>query len=468
MTTWSEVLTWDPEPLADASDGLRRLHTSMAEMGDDAQAASSRVISRAPSVEAALGALHRCTAAHSEMTERIGVLTRATADACEGVTQVRRRVLACQDFAAEHPYLTLGADGSVSVSLAEAAGSGADKATGSAVAAAVGPVRMVAVGLGGAMVEAVRAQAHAAELEEMVSSTLTLATQVDEDYATVLAGSSYDSPDQARSGRQGTDPRDIEDSRRKTDDSDRKTESNRRSGNDDPEAQGKTELGDPVPGEHAEMPGVTPWVYPGDTAKEGSGQYGARPADPFDHLVHDAAMIAAAAKASDWPDASKNLLHYLGNSGEPQELDADRMLEDVDELSAETHERVEEMTKEALKDAQASGVTGPVTYPFTTEWRGYYIDAEEDQNWFYATGGCNYATEGTVTVYPPTADNPEWTYSYDYRVHVADRYNWDGDKSTQIGPFNVKDSQLQELHRAGLAQEYDMSGESSVMHGSGS
>ncbi|WP_258522151.1 hypothetical protein [Actinomyces sp. Z5] len=465
---WSEILTWNPEPLVDASDGLRRLHTSMAEMGDDAQAASSRVASRAPSVEAALGALRRCATAHSEMTERIGLLTRATADACEGVAQVRRRVLACQDFADAHPYLTLGADGSVSVSLAEAASSGAGKATGSAVVAAAGPVRMVAVGLGGAMVEAAQAQAHAAELEEMVSSALTLATQVDEDYATVLAGSSYDSPDHARSGRKWTDPRDKEDSRRNTEDSARKTESNRRSGNEDPETQGKTELGDPVPGEHAEMLGVTPWAYPGDTVNEGSGLYGSRPADPFDYLVHDAAMIGAVAKASDWPDASRNLLHYLGNSGEPQELDADRMLEDVDGLDTAAQKRASRMADEALDDAQASGVTGPVTYPFTTKWEGYYIRAEEDQNWFYATGGCNYATDGTVTVYPPTADNPEWTYSYDYRVHVADRYNWDGNKSTQIGPFDVSDSQLQELHRAGLAQEYDMSGESSVMHGSGS
>lgn len=136
MATWSEVLTWNPEPLADASDGLRKLHTSMTELGDDAQFANSRVVSKAPSVEAALAALHRCTASHSEMTERIGVLTRATADACEGVTQVRRKVLACQDFADEHPYLTLGADGSVSVSLAEAVGSGAGKAASSTVAAA--------------------------------------------------------------------------------------------------------------------------------------------------------------------------------------------------------------------------------------------------------------------------------------------------------------------------------------------
>lgn len=85
----------------------------------------------------------------------------------------------------------------------------------------------------------------------------------------------------------------------------------------------------------------------------------------------------------------------------------------------------------------------------------------------YVTGGYQYATDGTVTVYPPTADNPEWTYSYDYRVHTADRYNWDGSKSTQIFGMTITDKQLQELHRAGLAQEYDMSGESSVRHGTG-
>ncbi|WP_233187953.1 hypothetical protein [Actinomyces qiguomingii] len=467
MATWSDVLNWNPEPLIDASDGLHSLHTSLMRMADDAEVASSRVVSKAPSVEAALAALHRCRVSHSEMSERVGVLARATADASEGVTQVRRKVLACQDFADEHPYLTLGADGSVAVSLAEAASSGAGKAAGS-TAAAAGPVRMVAVGPGGAVVEAAQAQAHAAELTEMVSSVLAMATQVDEQYATVLAGSSDDDPDHARSGRQRTDPRDKEDSRRKVEDSNRKTESNRRSGNDDPETQGKTELGDPVPGEHAEMPGVTPWVYPGDTAKEGSGAYGSRSADPLDHLVHEAATIGAIVKASDWPDASRNLLHFLGNSGDPQELDADRMLEDVDGLNTKTQEAVKTMAEAARNDAEASGVTEPVTYPFTTKWEGYYIRAEEDQNWFYATGGCNYATDGTVTVYPPTADNPEWTYSYDYRVHVADRYNWDGDKSTQIGPFDVSDKQLQELHRAGLAQEYDMSGESSVMRGTGS
>lgn len=68
-------------------------------------------------------------------------------------------------------------------------------------------------------------------------------------------------------------------------------------------------------------------------------------------------------------------------------------------------------------------------------------------------------------MYPPTADNPDWTYKYEYRVHVADRYNWDGNKSTNILGFTITDKQLQRLHAVGLAKEYDLSGEFSVRSG---
>lgn len=43
-----------------------------------------------------------------------------------------------------------------------------------------------------------------------------------------------------------------------------------------------------------------------------------------------------------------------------------------------------------------------------------------------------------------------------------DQYNWDGTKSTQIGPLTVTDEQLARLHRAGIAQEYTLTGESAV------
>ncbi len=430
----------------------------MADLADEARVAGSRVVSLGAGVEAARAALHRCGVFHDGLVEEVGVLARATAEACEGVVEVRRRVLDCQDFAEARPYLALGGDGSVSVSLVSAATAGASGGSGGLAAGAAASGQAVAVGLGGAVVEAARAQAEALELEAMVASALALATEVDEDYATALAASAGADPsrdvDSSRAGRQWTDPREAEDSRR-----------NSGGGHGAPGTQGSDELGEPVPGEEADMPGVDPWVYPGDTEDEGSGVYGSRPAEPGHYVDHEAATIAAMLMASRWPDASRNLQHFLGNSGDPLELDADRMLEDVPEFDAEVENAATSMCGEAVKDARASGVEGPVTYPFTTKWRGYYIHSWEDQNWFYATGGCNYATEGTVTVYPPTQDNPEWTYSYDYRVHVADRYNWDGNKSTQIGPLEISDRQLQELHQAGMAQEYDMSGESSVRSG---
>ncbi|AYD88947.1 hypothetical protein D5R93_00720 [Actinomyces lilanjuaniae] len=443
MVAWSDVCAWRPDPLAEAGDGLRSLEVSLRGLADEAQVAGSRVVSLGAGVEAARAALHRCGACHDELVEEVGALARATAEACEGVVEVRRRVLDCQDFAEARPYLALGGDGSVSVSLVSAATAGG---SGGLAAGAAASGQAVAVGLGGAVVEAARAQAEALELEAMVASALALATEVDEDYASALAGgqAAASGAAHASGGRGG------------------------RGGQED---QGGptvgTGLGEPVPGEEAEMPGVDPWVYPGDSELEGSGEHGQRWPNPMDVLVHEAAKSAAVALSTTWPDAAMNLLHYLNNSGAPKHVNVDKMLEDTTSLGAEAEKVVTRTVGEAVEDARASGVDGPVTYPFTTEWEGYYIHSWEDQNWFYATAGGRYATEGTVTVYPPTQDDPEWTYSYDYRVHVADRYNWDGQKSTQILGMRISDEQLQELHQAGIAQEYDLVGQSSVMSGSG-
>lgn len=187
-----------------------------------------------------------------------------------------------------------------------------------------------------------------------------------------------------------------------------------------------------------------------------------------DYANHEAATLAADGFSPWWPDAAENLQHYLGNTGDPQSMDVDKMLEDLPDLSDDTNADVTRMAEKAVEKSQETGATGPMTYPFTTAWDDEYATKQEDPNWFYATGGYKAATDGTITVYPPTDDNPSWTYKYDYRVHTADRYNWDGDKSTHIFGKEITDKQLQELHRAGLAQEYDLVGESSVQHGEGS
>ena len=226
-------------------------------------------------------------------------------------------------------------------------------------------------------------------------------------------------------------------------------------------------LGEPVPGTEAPIPRPKPWVYPGDTENEGSGTYKQRDSTIMDHAVHEAAALGAEMLSILWPDASHNLNHYLGNTGHPRDVDVDGMLQDAPGMRNEAEDQVKERASEAVAAAKQSGGSEPVTYPFTTEWKHYYVDKLESENWFYATGGCHYATAGTVTVYPPSSPDGEWTYDYDYQTHMADRYNWDGQKSTQIGPLTITDKQLQELHKAGLAQEYDLRGESSVQHGSG-
>lgn len=53
----------------------------------------------------------------------------------------------------------------------------------------------------------------------------------------------------------------------------------------------------------------------------------------------------------------------------------------------------------------------------------------------------------------------------DYQANAWDRYNWDENKGVDIfGVMDIPDGQMARLHTTGLAQEFDMSGSSSVKH----
>jgi hypothetical protein len=225
-------------------------------------------------------------------------------------------------------------------------------------------------------------------------------------------------------------------------------------------------LGQPVPGTSVPHPSPPDWSPP----DEGAGEHGS---DSWwttgdDHVVEGAAYAGATAMSGSWPHAADNLRHYLGNSGDTLTQDIDAMLEDCPELRGQVDADVQNMAHNAVEQARASGATGPVTFPISTDWQGYYITKGESSDWFYATGGMAYSIQGEVTVYPPDTPGGEWRYETDTSVSYRDRYNWDGGKSTQIGPLTVTDDQLAELHRAGIAQEYNMTGESGNRHATGS
>ncbi|WP_125776040.1 hypothetical protein [Antribacter gilvus] len=217
-------------------------------------------------------------------------------------------------------------------------------------------------------------------------------------------------------------------------------------------------LGDPVPGEGAPDTEPPAWSPPDG----GSGEHGSEDDGFWDRRKEDAIELAANAAGVGWSDASRNLLHFLDNSGQDLTQPVDTMLKDLPGFEDKVTAREEQLGADAIRRAQASGATGPVTFPVNTAWDGYYAGQSQSANWYYATGGFSYNLNGQVTVYPPDTPGGEWRYETETAVNSRDRYNWDGGKGVNIGPLSVSDAELQELHRKGLAQEYNLVGRSST------
>lgn len=224
-------------------------------------------------------------------------------------------------------------------------------------------------------------------------------------------------------------------------------------------APGESGLGEGVPGTDVDAPEPPAWTPPAD----GAGEHNSEFAGPVDHSVHGLAREGADLMRGKWPNASEHLDHFLDNNGEDHQADVDDLIDDQPQFAQATEERRHQAGHDAVARAQADGATGPVTYPLSTAWDGHTADGD----WFYASGSFNYNQTGTVTAYPPDAEHPEWRYEVDTEVNFRDRYNWDGNKSTQIGPFTVEDESLAALHRAGIAREYNLVGESSPQHTEG-
>ncbi|MDR0960810.1 MAG: hypothetical protein LBM23_10815 [Propionibacteriaceae bacterium] len=230
------------------------------------------------------------------------------------------------------------------------------------------------------------------------------------------------------------------------------------SGNDSVPGSNPTEggLGEGQPGVHHWDPEAPTWTPP----DSGSGPYDTEWATPADYARWEAAKIGSSVKRGEWPNASRNLDHFLDNTGTDLDQDVDGMLNDVPGFNEMVTAEEDRLARLAVENARNAGASGPISYPINTPWNGYYITKEENENWFYATGGMQWNLGGTVVVYPP--ENGEgWRYEIQTEVNYRDRYNWDGTKETTIGPFTVSDTELQELHRAGLAREYNMNGKSS-------
>ncbi|GAA1016651.1 hypothetical protein STXM2123_759 [Streptomyces sp. F-3] len=199
----------------------------------------------------------------------------------------------------------------------------------------------------------------------------------------------------------------------------------------------------------------------------GSGKHGSESPGPDEWLTKQKMELLA--EGADWrgmTDASRHMAHYLGNTGSRMNLPVDRMMADVPEfkryIDVLVQQNQDHWRKQALEEFKKSGGQ-PVAFPIEVKRdRGFYFAENLDPNWFYAVGGANSNVTGVVTAVPDANGNPK--IGIDYQVNVWDRYNWDEGKGVKVGPLDIPDGQMAKLHRVGLAQEFDMSGSSSVKH----
>ncbi|MGX4691168.1 hypothetical protein [Streptomyces sp. JNUCC 63] len=206
------------------------------------------------------------------------------------------------------------------------------------------------------------------------------------------------------------------------------------------------------------MPQIAPDV--------GSGKHGSESPGLDEWLTKQKMELLT--EGADWKgmtDASRHMAHYLGNSGSPMNLPVDKMMTDVPAFKSYVDDIVrlnqDDWRKQALEEFRKSGGK-PVAFPVEAKQpQGFYF-SQQNPNWFYAVGGTNTNVTGVVTAVPDAKGNPK--ISIDYQANVWDRYNWDENKGVKIGPLDIPDGQMAKLHRVGFAQEFDMSGSSSVKH----
>ncbi|MFG2380838.1 hypothetical protein [Streptomyces avermitilis] len=216
-------------------------------------------------------------------------------------------------------------------------------------------------------------------------------------------------------------------------------------------------------GDELRKAGIMSPLYKWHAADEGSGAFKTEDPTAKDLLyLARAQAIAAGGDFTGENAASRNMEHYLGKSGEPLDLDIDRILKDDpgfrDDVSVHIAQNQDAWRQQGLDAFEKAGGDKTVVVPVESKAVGRTFQSDE---WFHAVGSHQQNVSGMVTVTPGADGKPK--VSLDYQANVWDRYNWDAGKSTNFpGGVVIPDSEMGRLHKTGLAQEFDMRGNSST------
>lgn len=163
--------------------------------------------------------------------------------------------------------------------------------------------------------------------------------------------------------------------------------------------------------------------------------------------------VVAATTAGQLNSASL-LQHFLDGSGKPVKLSVDNMLNDMPWFKQSSDALTKDTMSAAIR-AMPPGYDGPVA--FQSDYTSLKADGTparpdkfKNPDWWAAVGTFSYQTSGVAT------PNGNGTYSVNSQTSIYDYYNFE---TTDEHPW-PQASDLNKMHRAGWAQNFDTTGTS--------
>ncbi|MFG2227929.1 hypothetical protein [Streptomyces sp. NPDC048644] len=156
-------------------------------------------------------------------------------------------------------------------------------------------------------------------------------------------------------------------------------------------------------------------------------------------------LVRGYLNAKGWDDAAALLKHYVEGNGEPVEVDANRMLDDMPAFRRDV-------------DTTLTGVKKLPDGTFQSSWQSSspnISEGDKSLNWYYALNHFEYRTVGHKQ-----GDH------ISYQVEVRKRYDWgvpsEHRRDLDKGPLNFEQADLARLNMVGMAKDFDVKGRSAT------
>lgn len=157
-------------------------------------------------------------------------------------------------------------------------------------------------------------------------------------------------------------------------------------------------------------------------------------------------------------NARNHMRHYFENKGKPYRIET---VEKMVKESASARSRYEQELSLAKRfiERLPDGIHHITSQRASQGYHGRRGGRGGDggnRNWHFAVGAYSAWGMGTVEVEPAGGGKRRYTLHYEYKFR--DLYNWNKGDHVKIGPVTIRDEDMGEFHRQGLAREFYMYG----------